>query len=94
MLYAMAIRQDCKYNDASLPVSPALLFIQNTSGDNYDPIISIGKNKILDIAEYEEEFNGHLTTIISEIFNPQTPFLPTEDKTTCADCTYHSLCGK
>lgn len=94
MLYAMAIRQDSKYNDASLPVSPALLFIQNTSGDDYDPIISIGKNKILDIAEYEEEFNGHLTTIISEIFNPQTPFLPTEDKTTCADCTYHSLCGK
>ena len=94
MLYAMAIRQDSKYNDASLPVSPALLFIQNTSGDDYDPIISIGKNKILDIAEYEEEFNGHLTTIISEIFNPQTPFLPTEDKTTCADCPYRSLCGK
>lgn len=93
MLYATAIRNDDKYNPHKLPVSPALMFIQHTPGDDYDPTISIGKKKVLDIAEYAETFTGNLSKTLSDIFDTEKPFTPTKDKTICATCPYRRLCG-
>lgn len=93
MLYSIIIKNDEKYNERNLPVSPSLLFIQHTLEDNYDPTISIGKNRVYDIAEYEEEFYGHLIKILIEIFESQIPFRPTEDRTVCTYCPYHNMCG-
>lgn len=94
MLYAMIIRHDKDYNPKSLPVSPALLFIQHTSEEGYDPTISIGKERITDISDFEDEFTERLLNIITEIFEPKIPFKPTEDKSICEYCPYHSLCGR
>ena len=94
MLYAMIIRHDKDYNPESLPVSPALLFIQHTSEEGYDPTISIGKERIIDISDFEDEFTERLLNIITEIFEPKIPFKPTEDKSICEYCLYHSLCGR
>lgn len=93
MLYSIIIRKNETYNEKKLPVSPALLFIQNSLEKDYDPIICIGKDKINDIAEYEEEFCNNLTNILTEMFEPDIPFLPTEDNATCAHCPYHIFCG-
>lgn len=94
MLYAMIIRHDRDYNPEALPVSPALLFIQHTSEDNYDPTIAIGQERIKDIADYEDEFTERLLGIVSEIFEPEIPFCPSEDKSVCEYCPYRSLCGR
>lgn len=94
MLYAMIIRHDQKYNKGNFAVSPALLFIQHTAEDDYDPTISIGKDRVVDIADYEEEFSTRLSAIVSEIFEPSLPFRHTEDKSVCEYCPYRSLCGR
>ena len=93
MLYAMIIKNDSRINGRKLAVSPALLFIQNTSKENYDPTIIIGKDKVKDIATYEEEFSCRLDKVLSEIFEPQTAFYPAENKAVCEYCPYRSLCG-
>lgn len=93
MLYATIIRHDTNLNGDNMPVSPALLFIQQMSGEDYDPTIAIGKDKVTDIADYEEEYNANLNRIVSEIFEPTIPFRPTKDKAACEYCPYRGLCG-
>ena len=93
MLYSVIVRKDEKFNNESFAVSPTLLFIQNSPDTNYNPIIDIGNDKVSDIIDYEEEFSNHISEILSEIFEPNIPFLPTEDNATCANCPYRNLCG-
>lgn len=93
MLYSAIVRNDGKYNTRGLAVSPSLLFIQKSQGTDYDPTINIGKEKVTDIIQYEEEFNKNLSAILSEIFDPGKPFHPTEDNAACAYCPYRNFCG-
>ncbi len=94
MLYAMAVRHDRKLNPQGLPVSPALLFIQHTAEDGYDPTLVIGKDRVADIAEVEEDFVNGLTSVVSDIFDPTKPFSPVDDKSICSLCPYAALCGR
>jgi CRISPR/Cas system-associated exonuclease Cas4 (RecB family) len=93
MLYALFVRHNKRYNEENLPVSPALLFIQHTGGDNYDPVLPLGKEKIHDISDYEEAFRGHIEQVLTDIFEPTLPFRPTDDHRICANCPYRLLCG-
>ena len=93
LLYSIIVREDKRLNPASLPVSPALLFIQHTMSEDYDPTLFLGRDKINDIQDYAAEFRENLEKLVSEIFEPQRPFVPTEDKKTCGHCPYRQLCG-
>lgn len=93
MLYSLIVRGNKKYNSSSLPVSPALLFIQHSSEEGYNPIISINKNKINDISEYLPDFLENVKSILSEIFDIATPFKPTTERKTCENCPYAHLCN-
>ena len=93
MLYSLIVRQHPRLNQQQLPVSPALLFIQHTMTEDYDPTLWIGKDKISDIQTYATDFMDNLKKVVSEIFEPQQPFLPTTDKKNCAHCPYRQLCG-
>ena len=73
-------------------VSPALLFIQHAGKEDYDPTLSLGKEKVLDIADYSERFCELLDEKISEIFSPAVPFRPTDDTKTCRSCPYLQMC--
>ena len=73
--------------------SPCLLFIQHAGTDDYDPTLLIGNTPVTDINEIKDEFLQHLNTLLTEIFDPDTPFLPTEERTRCKSCPFHSLCG-
>lgn len=94
ILYSLIIRQDPNINKENLPVSPALLFIIHATGENYDPTLEINKEKIIDAKIYKEEFIKQLKITLSEIFDKEQPFLPTEDKTRCSTCPYKQLCGQ
>jgi len=93
MLYSMIISQNAKYNPQNLPVSPALLFIQHTKEDGYDPVITIGKEKVIDIKDYSGDFKKRLSRVIGYIFDPAEPFRPTKDRSICDHCPYASICG-
>ena len=92
MLYAANLRIDTKLNPQQLPVSPALLFIQHATAQDYDPTLLLGKEKVDNIQPYEADFLNLLKELIEEIFNPDIDFNPTEDKAQCASCPYRSIC--
>ena len=93
MLYAMAVSRDGRLNPDRLPVSPALMFIQRTQQDDYDPTIIIGKEPVADIEEYADEFTDRLKATVSSMFEPEEPFRPTQDRALCTRCPYRGMCG-
>ena len=93
MLYSLIVSDDAHVNPDHLPVSPALLFIQHTQEDDYDPTLILNKQKVTDINTYRTEIEQNIRQILTEIFNPDIPFTPTTDKRRCATCPYRQLCG-
>lgn len=93
MLYSTLIRNNAHYNRGGLGVSPALLFIQHTLKDGYDPTLLLGKEKITDIKEYDDEFRFNLIALIKEIYSSEQGFEPTADRSNCDICPYRQLCG-
>ena len=88
-LYSHIVRQSSK----GVAVSPALLFIQHAGSEDYDPTLCLGKEPVTDIAEVSAHFMQRLEGIVSEIFNPTQPFVPTEEGQRCQRCPYAGLCG-
>ncbi|MCQ2068513.1 MAG: PD-(D/E)XK nuclease family protein [Bacteroidaceae bacterium] len=77
-------------------LAPTLLYTRSSSKPTADDIYySIGDNTIMDFsAQYGQEFEEKLKGIISDIFNPETPFEPTKDKEACKRCDFSNLCGR
>jgi len=94
MLYSCIVGEQPTISDSKAEVSPALLFIQHASGNDYDPVLYFGKERINDIKPYEQEFQTLLTEKIDEIFNPDIAFVPTKDDNICSLCPYKLLCRK
>lgn len=93
-LYALIVRQNPDLDRDQLPVGPALLFIQHAGGKDYDPTLSIGKDKVTDIKAYAGEYKSLLTEVLEQIYDPAAAFLPAEDRSRCQNCPYLKLCGK
>lgn len=90
--YAEMVRNDAKLNPRHLPVSPALLFIQHAKGDDYDPTLAIGGTTIGDIGSISTDFMSRLHAVLTQMFAPHEPFLPTDDRQMCAYCPYRMMC--
>ena len=88
-LYSHIVRQ--KSHD--IPVAPALIFIQHASGDDYNPTLCLGHEPVNDIATVSESYMQHLSSLISDIFNPAISFSPTDERKRCSNCPYAHLCG-
>lgn len=91
-LYAAIVRDSLKWNKQKLPVSPALLFIQQASSEENDPVLRVGKERISDIAVYHNDFWAHLKALLSEIFDKEHAFMPTKDRERCTRCPYRQVC--
>ena len=92
MLYSIIVKHNKDLNPGQEPVSPGLLFIQNAGAEDYDPTLKMGKELISSIDVYEEEFMKQLKVLISNIFDKDLPFRPTDDKHRCEYCLYAALC--
>lgn len=88
-LYSHIVRQKTQK-----AVSPSLLFIQHAGVEKYDPTLCLGKDTIYDIATVSDHFMQLLNNKISEIFHPDIPFQPTEDRSRCRSCPYKIICGE
>ncbi len=82
-------------NTRGLPVRPALLFIQKRDSIK-DPVLKFGDRKntapVNDILDYETDFRLLLKEKIAEIFDPGTPFAPTDVARRCETCAYRAIC--
>jgi len=90
-LYSEVVRNDKNLNPEGKAVSPVLYFIQKP--DN-DPVLPLGKDAVTDIKQCEEEFNERLDAVIKEMSDLNTPFKPTSDRDTCANCPWLQICGR
>ena len=89
-LYSHIVR--LSYKDTA--VSPALLFIQHAGADDYNPTLCLGREPVNDIATVSEPYMAQLSGLISDIFNPDLDFTPTDDQKRCINCPYTQLCGR
>ena len=88
-LYSYIVRQE-----HAEPVSPALLFIQHAGAEGYDPTLVIGREPVIDISVHADRFIGLFKETVDDIFNPDLPFTPTDDRNRCRSCPYATLCGR
>ena len=93
ILYSLIVSRSKRWNTAGHPVSPALLFIKQAPANDYDPTLHIDKHPISDVTVYEEEFLTQLKHTLADIYSPDTPFTPTDDRKKCELCPYRMLCG-
>ena len=75
-------------------MSPALLFIQHAGAESYDPTLVICREPVNDITVYAERFIELFHQTVSDIFSPDHPFVPTDDRKRCLSCPYAAICGR
>ena len=93
ILYSLIVSRSKEWNAANHPVSPALLFIKQAATNDYDPTLCIDKHPISDVTVYEEEFLTKLKETLADMYSPNVPFTPTDDRKKCELCPYRMLCG-
>ena len=93
ILYSLIVSRSKRWNPAGHPVSPALLFIKQAPANHYDPTLLIDKHPISDVTVYEEEFLTKLKETVADMYSPNVPFTPTDDRKKCELCPYRMLCG-
>ena len=93
ILYSLIVSRSKRWNPAGHPVSPALLFIKQAATNDYDPTLCIDKHPISDVTVYEEEFLTKLKETVADMYSPNAPFTPTDDRKKCELCPYRMLCG-
>ena len=93
ILYSLIVSRSKEWNAANDAVSPALLFIKQAATNDYDPTLCIDKHPISDVTVYEEEFLTKLKETVADMYSPDTPFTPTDDRKKCELCPYRMLCG-
>ncbi len=101
-LYADIVRyseeERTKYNAEGHAVSPALYFIRQAAGEDYDPTLVLAPDRgkrvaVNDIAELHDEFRSKLTMLLEDIFDREKPFEATIYRERCARCPYQNICG-
>lgn len=101
ILYSGIIKNNKEYNPNNLPVSPHLLFILQSSKDDYNSALYFDKKKedggktfLKDEPNLYPDFEEKLEEVLAEMYNPHVPFNITEDSKTCEYCPYLSLCKR
>ncbi len=78
------------------PIAPALFFVHQAAGANYNPYIPFGPDKqpMTDFGQVADEFRDALTGLLSEMLDPGRRFEPTPFIEHCSNCPYATLCGR
>ena len=94
MYYAYIMSMQPQFSKYRL--APTLLYTRTSSKPTKEDIYyKLGTDYLTDFsAQCGQEFEERLKNIISEIFNPDITFDPTDDKETCRNCDFSQLCGR
>ena len=76
--------------------SPGIFYIRDIFKDDFTTELFNKelKEKLTDYSTYENEFRSQLTICLEEIFNPEIPFVQTENVKICQYCPYIGVCNK
>ena len=81
-------------HEKTLPVVPALLYLQDIGKENYSPVIVYEKEPISDFREINNAFEKLYIQKISSLFNPEIPFQQTAYESNCDYCEFKELCNR
>ena len=94
LLYSSIVREDERLNPLKQKVSPALLFIQHSRQEGYDPVLKFGSDPITDIAPISGSYNSLLQSRIAEIFTKSVKFSRPQSDDPCKYCPFAVMCGR
>lgn len=89
MLYANLMNLDTNKNE-----KVRVVIYQPDSMANGDVVPMLGNDTINDHIQINDQFLERLNSMISEIFNQEKPFEPTDREGNCGYCKLKQLCGK
>ncbi|HZK69601.1 MAG TPA: PD-(D/E)XK nuclease family protein [Paludibacter sp.] len=77
-------------------ITPGIYYIRETFKDDFATELFDKETKetVTDFAIYETDFREHLTVCLEDIFNPEIPFVQTENVKICQYCPYIGVCNK
>ena len=80
------------------PAVPAVYSVREISTNkNYNPLFKLGKDEMVDLSNIENltlEFTELLKDVLQQLYNPETEFSPTDEKSNCTYCGYAKICNK
>lgn len=86
-IYAMTL------GEQKFPIAPALFFVHQAAGDDYNPYLELNGEKVYDFYHtVEKDFKEKIIQLIAEIFDPEEPFKPTTVARFCDSCPFRLLC--
>ncbi|MDR1646254.1 MAG: PD-(D/E)XK nuclease family protein [Tannerellaceae bacterium] len=94
-LYAWLYAQ--RPEGAARDLRPGIYYMRNLFADDFDASVyqHPERNKSIPVerfSDYAAPFEAALGACLSEIFSPETPFLPAATAHPCAYCSFQSLC--
>ena len=78
----------------NMPVTPCLFFVHKAGAEDYSPKLRLERLPLNDVRTVSDDFLLRLQQLITEIFDPATPFAPTAKADSCTHCHYRALCGR
>jgi len=80
-------------------ITPGIYYMRDVFKEDFDTELhaKVDRNTnetVTDFASYEDEFRAHLTDSLEEIFNPEIPFVQTENVKVCQYCPYIGVCNR
>ena len=87
LLYGL-IKSD---NTGSDNIQPGVIAVRELFMENYEINISLNKSP-LRFPMVKEEFIGQLNEVLTELFDPEIPFMQTENKKNCVYCAFNKHC--
>lgn len=90
-LYAMLLSAE-----QPLPVSPCLFYVGSaTDPSAYDPVLHMGGEPLRALLpEHLADYRQGLEQVVQEIFDPEVPFVQTQEAKNCNYCDFKALCGR
>lgn len=80
------------------PVLPGLFNIKDLFADHFDITLVQAEGRsqtpVTDVRPYLAPFGELLSQLLTELFDPHSPFDQTDDTKTCSYCPYNSLCHR
>ncbi|MDD4970938.1 MAG: PD-(D/E)XK nuclease family protein [Paludibacter sp.] len=80
-------------------ITPGIYYMRDVFKDDFDTELHAKPERninetVTDFSVYEDEFRAHLTNSLEEIFNPEIPFIQTENTKICQYCPYVGVCNR
>ncbi|MEZ3591907.1 MAG: PD-(D/E)XK nuclease family protein [Muribaculaceae bacterium] len=75
------------------PIQPVLYLLKTVATKGLAPV-KIQGEEVMDYRKYNDEFMARFRAVITEMFDPATPFRPACDDHACKYCKFKGICNK